>query len=122
MNITYIELLGEKHPMCLSLAATQAIDEAFDGGLAQMQEEVLSASTGRQAQAIDTVLQILLKAGRTYISACGGDLPEPLPCRPADLIDVRDKTVISTVFAALSNDTEREVEVEGKNGEAARGQ
>ena len=122
MKITYIELLGEKHPLCLSLAAAQAIDEAFDGGLSQMQEEVLSASTGRQAQAIDTVLQILLKAGRTYVSACGEELPKPLPCRPADLIDVRDQTVITTLFDALSNDTKREVEVEEKNVEAARGQ
>ena len=107
MKVTYIELLGEKHPLCLSLAAAQAIDEAFDGGMAQMQEEVLGASVGRQAAAVDKLLQILMKAGRIYLSACGEELPKPIPCRPADLIDVRDKTVISTVFAALSNDTER---------------
>lgn len=118
MRVTYIELLDQRHPMCFSLAASEALDEAF-GGLERMQEELQSGSVGRVAKAADTVLAILMQAGRIYASARGEELPEKLPCRPADLIDASSKEAVQAIFSAITGGTEREVETVPKNGEAA---
>ena len=48
----------------------------------------------------------------------GGELPPELPCRPADLIDVRDRSAIAAIVAASLTDTSRTVEIEPKNGDA----
>jgi len=86
MKVTYIELLGERHPLCFSLAASEALDESF-GGLDRMTQALSSGSLSQTAKAVDTVLQILMKAGRVYCGARGDELPPPLPCRPADLLE-----------------------------------
>ncbi len=121
MKVTYIELLGEKHPLCFSLAAQEALEETF-GGLDAMSEEFASGESRRIISAVDKALQILMKAGRVYLSARGEELPAPLPCRPADLIGAGEKEKIKTIFQAIAADTEREVEVEIKNGEATPGE
>lgn len=118
MKISYIELLGQKHPVCFSLAASAEMDEAF-GGLGAMIERMRTGSLVKQAADINKTLEILLKAGRTYASACGMDLPDTLPCAPADLMNVEEAT--SAIFSTISGDTEREVEAVSKNAEAAPG-
>lgn len=120
MRVSYIELLGEQHPMCFSLAASEELSTEF-GGLDRMQEALASGDIARVAKAVDTVLDCLLKAGRIYVSATGGELPKELPCRPADLIDVTDGTAVRAIFTAISNDTSREVEAKTKNGKATQG-
>lgn len=120
MQITYIELLGEKHPLCFSLGAAEALDEAF-GSLEKLDAEIGSKDVGRIAKATNTMLEILLKAGRIYAGALGENLPKELPCRPADVIDVRDKKVLADAMAAIRGDTSREVETESKNTEATQG-
>ena len=120
MRVSTIELLGKKHPMCFSLTAATEMDEAF-GGLENLSERIKSGGLAKQAAAINRALEILLKAGRVYASASGMELPEPLPCAPADLIDVTDGVAVKAIFSAISNDTEREVETVPKNGEAAQG-
>lgn len=120
MQLTYIELLGKKHPLCFSLGAAEELTERF-GSIEKLDEEIGSKDVGRIAKATNTLLEILLKAGRIYASAMGEDLPEPLPCRPADVIDVRDKTVLANAMAAIRGDTKREVETESKNMEATQG-
>lgn len=109
MRISYIELLGEQHPMCFSLSASEAMSSKF-GSLERMQEDLQSGDLARVARAVDEVLAILLRAGRTYVAAIGGDLPKELPCRPADLIDVTDGSAIKAIFATIRNDTNRTVE------------
>jgi len=76
MKVTYIELLGERHPLCFSLAASEALDESF-GGLDRMTQALSSGSLSQTAKAVDTVLQILMKAGRGYFG--GGAPPSPPP-------------------------------------------
>ena len=117
MRVSYVEFLGQKHPICVSLAATEQLVEAF-GSLEQFADALDKSDLARTAQAVDTTFQILLKAGRIYASAMGEELPPELPCRPADLIDVRDRSAIAAIFAAMRADTSRTVEVEQKNGEA----
>lgn len=119
MKVTYIELLGERHPLCFSLAASEALDEAF-GGLDKMTEALSGGSLSQIAKAADTVLQILMKAGRVYCGARGDTLPPPLTCRPADLLDVRDGSTVRLILAAISGDSEREVEAAPKKDGAAR--
>lgn len=121
MRVSYIELLGARHPLCFSLAAVDAIEDAF-GSMEAMSEELGSGQIGRIARAADTVLSILLKAGRIYCSACGEELPLALPCRPADVIDVADNDTIKTIFQALKGDSRREVETETKNVPATPGE
>ena len=120
MRVSYIELLGEQHPMCFSLAASEELSEKF-GSLEKMQKEMGSKDISKIAKAFDTILTVLLKAGRIYVSAAGGELPKELPCRPADLIDVTDGEAVKAIFTAISADTSREVEAKGKNARATQG-
>lgn len=120
MKITYIELLGEQHPMCFSLAASEALAEKF-GGLENMDKALSGGDIRATAKAVDTILAVLLKAGRTYVAAMGGELPPEIPCRPADLIDVADGAeAIKSMFSAIKNDTAREVEAKSKNAGATQ--
>lgn len=121
MKVTYVEFLGQKHPLCFSLAASEKILEEF-GSMEAMSHAVTGQDVVRKVHAIDQVLQILMQAGRIYVSACGEELPPELPCRPADLIDVTDPKAVTAIFAAVRSDTERTVEAEAKNGEATSGQ
>lgn len=120
MRVSTIELLGKKYPMCFSLTAAAELEKAF-GSLEKMSTLVLSGGIVQQTEAVNLVLTILLKAGRVYASASGMEVPEPLPCAPADLIDVTDGAAVKAIFSAISNDTEREVETVPKNGGAAQG-
>lgn len=121
MKINYVEFLGRKYPMCLSLAATEKLTEAF-GGLEQMQKALTIDNIGGAAKAIDTVLGILMDAGRIYATAMGEEVPPELPCRPSDLIDVREGSATRAIFDVIRADSSREVEAETKNGEATQGQ
>lgn len=118
MRVSYIELAGQRYPLCFSLTAAAEMDEAF-GGLDALSEKMQAGTLAQRAGVINQALEILLKAGRIYASASGGELPEPLPCSPGDLIDVTDGAAVHAIFSAISGDTEREVETV-PNGEAAR--
>ena len=120
MKVNYIELLGQRHPLCLSLSGAEALSEAF-GSLEKMGELLDSQDVSRMAKAVDTILTILLKAGRIYADALGEKLPPELPCRPSDLIDVRDRGAVEAIFAAMRADAGRDVEAAPKNAAATRG-
>ena len=120
MKVSYIELLGEKHPLCFSLAAASEVTEAF-GGLENMSKSLSLDDIGKAAKAIDAVLTILMRAGRTYVKDRGGELPPELPCRQTDLIDVTDGSGRRAIFDTIRTDSDREVEAEVKNGEATQG-
>lgn len=120
MRVSTIELLGRKYPMCFSLTAATEMDEAF-GGLENLSERIGAGGIAQQTAAINRALEILLKAGRVYASASGMEILEPLPCAPADLIDVTDGAAVAAIFSAISGDAEREVETVPKNGEATQG-
>lgn len=121
MKISYIELLGERHPLCLSLSASEELSEAFDG-MENMGKALESKDLAVVARAVNTVLTILMRAGRIYVKAVGGELPPELPCRPADVLDMRDGSAIKAIFSAIQSDSSREVEVQTKNGEATQGE
>ena len=121
MRVTYLELLGQKHPMCFSVTASAELDHAF-GGLENMSKRMTDGSLAQKVGAINTALEILLKAGRVYASAAGLDVPPPLPCEPGDLMDVTDGNAVNTIFSAISGSAGREVEIESKNVGATRDQ
>ena len=120
MKVSCIEFLGKQHPMCFSLTAAAEMEGKL-GGLEGLVEHIKSGSLAQQAAAVNQALEILLKAGRIYASASGMELPDPLPCAPADLIDVTDGKAVKSIFSTISNDTGREVETSPKNAEAAQG-
>lgn len=119
MRVSTIELLGKKYPMCFSLTAATEIEDAF-GSWKNLMEQIESGGLVQQARVISQILEIMLKAGRIYASASGMEVPETLPCAPADLIDVTDGEVIRSIFSTMTGDTEREVETVSPNGEAAQ--
>lgn len=121
MKITYLELLGEKHPLCCSLTATAELEEAF-GSLEQMAEALTRGGIRARMETVNQTLEILMRAGRVYVQAEGGALPEPLPCAPSDLMDVTDGEAIKAIFSTISGDTRREVETEPKKEGAAPGE
>ena len=110
MKLSYVQLGGEKHPVCFSLSAIEAIEEEF-GSLDEMREGLSKGSI----KAINSVLEIMLDAGRAYCVGMGMEVPTKLKCRPSDLIDVTDSEVVHEIFAAISGDSERAVEVRSKN-------
>lgn len=110
MKLSYVQLGGEKHPVCFSLSAIEEIEDEF-GSLDQMREDL----TNGKIKAINTVLEIMLNAGRAYCVGMGMECPPRLKCRPADLIDVTDSDVVKDIFAVIGGDSERTVEVRSKN-------
>lgn len=66
MRVTYLELLGQKHPMCFSLAASAELDRAF-GGLENMSARFQDGGLAQRAEAINTAMKALLKAGRIVL-------------------------------------------------------
>lgn len=120
MRVSHIELAGKKHPLCFSLTASAELDEHF-GGLEEMERVMTSGTLHQKARAIDKVLTVLMKCGRTYAEAVGMELPDPIKCSPGDLIDVTDGKAVQAIFSAINSDVDREVEVESKNVKATQG-
>ena len=121
MKISYFEVLGEKYPLCFSMAASAKLAEAFDG-LDKMQEKLGGGNIADMAKAIDTILNTLMEAGRIYCRMTNTECPEPLGCNPSDIIDVSDPAAVNAILAAMTNGNEREVEVSSKNAETTSGQ
>lgn len=115
MRISYIELKpGEKHPMCFSLSAVEALCDEF-GDLENMRKAVTDSGTlAEQIKATNTVMSVLIDAGRKYCAEMGIELPPAIKCRPADLIDITDPSAVQAIFSTISSDSEREVEARSK--------
>lgn len=110
MKLSYVQLGGERQPVCFSLSAIEALEDRF-GSLDAMQNSL----TGGSVKAINSVLEIMIDAGRAYCKAMDLECPPPLKCRPGDLIGVDDKDIVTEIFSAIRTGTERKVEVKGKN-------
>ena len=111
MKLSYIQLgEGEKRPVCFSLSAIEDIEDAF-GGLDQMQKALKAG----KVKAINKVLEIMLRSGEAYCRGMDIPCPPPLKCRPSDLVDVRDNAIITQIFEAITADSERNIETQGKN-------
>lgn len=102
----------------MSLSAVEELEEMF-GSLDQMQKALTGSGGVRQVKAMSGVLEIMLAAGHRYCSNVGAECPEPLKCRPADIIDVTDKEsltrIMDGIFGAMRDDSERTVETRSKN-------
>lgn len=120
MRISYATFLGVRYPMVFNLVAAEQIEERF-GGLDGLQAALTTRRFGDMAKAVDGAFGILMDAGREYCQAAGIDCPPPLPCRPSAIIDLTDPEELKMIFAAISGDAKRAVEVSGKNGEATPG-
>lgn len=118
MKVGYIELAGEKHPLCFSLSATEEICEQF-GDLSGMAKALDSEELVPRIHAIDSVLTILMKAGRNYCDVMGQELPPPLPCRLADVLGVFDKDAIAAIRETIDSGKARTVEAQPKKDEPA---
>lgn len=111
MKLSYIELNGEQHPCCFSLSAIEEITDEF-GSLDDMRKGLV----GGNIRTISRVLEAILRAGRTYCETTGKECPPPLKCRPGDLIDATDASIVNQIIGAMTNDTSRAVETKaGKN-------
>lgn len=111
MKVNYVELAGEKRPICFSVSAAEDIAEAF-GGMDAMSKGLIKGDV----KSISKVLEILLEAGQKYCAAMEIDCPAPLKCRPADILDINEASeIVNSIFETIKNDTERTVEVRSKN-------
>ena len=114
MKKGYVKILGEAHPLCFSLSAVEEICERF-GSVDAMSDALTNGSQLETLKAASDVLDILIRAGRRYAKQVGEPLPPEIKCSVADVIDATDSNAISAIFSVMSDDTEREVEVKGKN-------
>lgn len=121
MKVTYIELLGERHPLCFSLSAIEDICDTF-GSVEDMQTLLFDdTNTSAKLKTVGKLLDILVKAGRRYFKLAGKELPPEIKGNLADLIDISDPGSITKVFEAINGDAEREIEARpSKNAEAAQ--
>ena len=119
-RVQYIELLDKKYPLCFSSSAGEDIEREF--GNVKKFAEVLGDEDGKPFTALNRALEILMDAGRRYCNVAGLECPEPLPCRPADVLMLSDpetmKATIAVIFATLTGGSERTVEAQIKNPEA----
>ena len=118
MSVSYTELARKRHPRCCFLTATAALEAAFCD-LTKMGESLMQGGIRAKMDAFNKVLTILMQAGRVYVHAEGGELPEPLTCAPSDLLDVTSGTAVRAIFSTISGDTTREVEAQPKKDAAA---
>ena len=122
MELQYIELLGEKQPMCFSMTAAQNLTRKF-GSIEEMGEQLMNDDVSIRRDAINDALTELICAGRTYARAKGDPLPPELPCAVADVIDPETVPYVIKILSVLKRDSAREVEIgeTGKNGGATSG-
>lgn len=116
MKIGYIELGKEKHPMCFSISASEEICERF-GSLDGMAKALDDKDTATRLSAIDSVLSIMMDAGRKACEIIGEEIPSPPAFRPADVIDVRD--ALDAIYGTISRDSARTVEAKPKKDDPA---
>lgn len=102
--------------MCFSLSAIEEICDTF-GSVEAMQTAIDSDNTAVKLSSVGKLLNILVRAGRRYGKLIGMELPKEIKGNVADLIDVMDPDAISKIFEAITNDSEREIEVRSKNVE-----
>lgn len=110
MEVKYIELRGEKHPLCYNLYAIERICDEF-GDIDTMIESMNGKDNVRS---IGKMLKILMEAGREYCREMGMEMPKPI-ANPSALIDIRDPETIRAIFSTINDHSERSVEVTGKN-------
>lgn len=120
MKVHYIELLGEKHPLCFSLAASEAIGERF-GSMKAMYEALGSKNLQELAGAVDGALSILMHEGRIYASALGKELPQPLPASPAHFIALGDTEPTKKILDVIRDNSARTIEAAPKKTDATQG-
>ncbi len=119
MRISYIELAGQKFPLCFSLSATEEMLEEF-GSLEAMTETLDGDDTLAKLRAVDRVLDILLRAGRRYCETMGLEQPPALKGAPSDVIDIADPSAIAAIFSTISSDNKRTVEAKQSKKERPR--
>ena len=114
MKIHYIDLIGKKYPLVFSATAQENLKNYFGG--------VDTADSGFGIQNINGALEILLDAGRLYCNLMGIDIPEPLPCKPSDVLDITELTELVTLIKdVITEGQKQEVEVaEPKNAEVTQ--
>ena len=120
MNINYIELRGEKHPLCYNLYAIERICDEF-GDIEAMSRMVSSDKQTDQIRAVSKLLKILMEGGREYCREMGMELPKEVK-NPSALIDIASPETIKAVFGAINGNSARTVEATSKNAEATRGE
>lgn len=122
MELHYIELLGDKQPMCFSMTAAQNLTRHF-GSIEEMGEQLMNEDVSIRRDAINDALAELIRAGRAYAKAKGDPLPPELPCAVADVVGPETVPLVTLILNVLKRDSAREVEIEetGKNGGATPG-
>lgn len=119
MKVQYIELLGERHPLCFSMTAAKEITEDF-GSFEEMANQIMSDNVSIRRDAATRAITVLLRAGRAYARARGDELPKEITCPVADIIGPETVPLVTLILTVIQGDSKREVATEdkGKNGEA----
>ena len=119
MELRYIELLGEKHPLCFSMSAAQNLTRHF-GSMEEMGEQIMNEDVSVRRAAVVDVIAEMIRSGRVYAKAMGYDVPNPIPCDIADILEPDTVPLVGLILSVLRRDSSRDVEIEGagKNGGA----
>lgn len=111
MNIHYFNIAGTDYPVCFSAAAIEDIVAAF-GGMEAMSEGLLN----QDISVVGKMVTILINAGSEYCRMMGQDYPKKPEGRISALIGFNEmKDMVEQIFKAMTDDTERSVEVRSKN-------
>lgn len=117
MRYSHIEILGEKHPLCLNHYALKAIGREF-GTATDISDLVDANNIYASIDNVDKMLEILMEGGRQFCKAAHIECPPPIENIDAvlDATDVEEyKRVMTAIQDVIKQDTSREVEVAEKN-------
>lgn len=111
MNIHYLNIAGTDYPICFSGAAIEDIVAAF-GGMEAMSEGLL----GQDITVVGKVITILINAGSEYCRMMDLEYPPTPKGRIMALVGIKEmKDMVEQIFTAMTEDSERSVEVRSKN-------
>ena len=118
MNIHYLELAGNRYPMCYSASAAIMLDEQF-GGVENISKKLnQKASVGEVAKTVVGIADVLVRAGMEYSRLVGLETPAVLQGSIGNLISMDDTDTVRSIMAVIMGDSKREVEVEEKKDTA----
>lgn len=106
--MTCIELAGRRYPIRMSLMAAKRLTEQY--GSLDAISNIAERPLNEQVDMINSILKVMMDAGRAYCRISGEDCPPELECEPAELIDTTAAETVKTIVAAMSGDTARTVE------------
>ncbi|MBR5815242.1 MAG: hypothetical protein IKY77_03480 [Methanocorpusculaceae archaeon] len=79
----------------------------------EMGEQIMNDDVSVRRAAVVDVLSEMIRVGRVYAKAMGYDVPKPIPCDIADILEPDTVPLVGLILSVLRRDSSRDIEIEG---------